>query len=97
MGTLARGHSFGVAVASEAIAVSSSALALTVPAAATTALVTAGANPIRYRMDGNDPTASVGHYVAANGNLEVFVNDLTKIRFISTTGTSNIFVTYFKE
>jgi hypothetical protein len=98
MGTLQRGHSFGSAVSSETNTVdATTAEALTVPAAATVALVTAGANAIRYRLDGNDPTASVGHYVAANGNLEVFINDLKAVRFISTTGTSVLFVTYFKE
>lgn len=98
MSLLTRAYDYGVAVSSESITVdATTAQGLTVPAGAVSALVTAGANPVRYRLDGVAPTASTGHYVAANGNVEVYAADLTSARFIATTGTSTLFVTYFKD
>lgn len=98
MGISARGSSFGRVLSSETIAQDAvTAGALTVPAAARSAFVTMGDNPVRFRSDGTNPTTSVGHYVAANGNLELFGDEMSQIRFISTTSTSNIFVTYYQE
>lgn len=98
MGISARGAAYGRVLSTEQISQgASTASGLTVPAAARSAFVTMGANPVRFRSDGTDPTTSVGHYVAANGNLELFGDELNTIKFISTTSTSNIFVTYYKE
>ena len=98
MGAAARGASFGSVISSESMTlVVGSATALTVPPGAVSALITIGDNPIRYRSDGTDPTVSVGHYIAANGNLEVFGDEVKGIRLRSVTSTSDTIVTYYKE
>ncbi len=98
MGASARGSSFGSVIQSETMTLNvTTADALTVPAGAVSALITVGANAIRYRSDGTDPTVSVGHFIAANGNVEVFGNEMDSIKLLATTSTSDTIVTYYKE
>lgn len=99
MGISNRGSGFGRVLSSESITGIGTVTAqgLTVPAFARSALVTVGSNAARFRSDGTDPTAGVGHYVAANGVLEVFGDEVGDIKFISTTGTTDLFVTYYGE
>lgn len=98
MGISLRAASYGSVISSEVLSASTTADAvLTPPARARTALITVGANPIRFRSDSSSPSASVGHYVAANGNLEVYRNEMSQIRFRSTTSTSDMFITYYGE
>lgn len=93
-----RAQSYGKVISSQALTVDATTpQALTVPAGTVSALITAGANPVRWRADGTNPSATVGHYVAANGNIEIFQGDLASVRFVATTATSALFITYFGE
>lgn len=57
-------------------------------------VITAGANPIRITWSGEDPTAAVGHYIAANGNytLDGSIN-CAALKAISIGGDSATCVT----
>ena len=63
--------------AGEAITVSSTAIGFTAgtayPAgnAATAAVITCAAQPIRYRVDGTDPSATVGHVMNDKDSLVI--------------------------
>jgi hypothetical protein len=49
----------------------------------------------RYRLDGVDPTASVGHLLYADGTLEVEgVDNLKNLRIIAVSDTAAVSVTY---
>lgn len=93
-----RAAGFGQVLSSETLTPGTgSAVALTVPAGAKSVVITVGANAVRYRSDGTDPTTSVGHFIAANGNIEVFGNEMNDIRLISTSSTSACFITYYGD
>lgn len=69
-----------------------------VPKDAMYAYVQADGGALRWRDDGTDPTASIGHYLAANGDRWYTVKNLP-IRFIRDTDeieTTNLHVTYYK-
>ena len=53
------------------ITVSTTAVGLTVPAGASRAVVVVEGQPLRYRDDKTDPTASVGMLVAAGTRFEL--------------------------
>lgn len=97
MGLRHRAAEYGKAISSEANTVNATvAESLTVPTGAVSALVTCDA-ATRYRVDGTSPTATVGHYVAAYGNVELFLDDMDEAEFISVSGDSVLFITYFGE
>ena len=51
---------------------------------------------MRYRTDGNNPSSSVGSYLASNGIIEIWGQvDLAAFRAIDSAGTSKLEVTYF--
>ena len=54
--------------------------------------------PVRYRLDGTDPTASTGHPLPAGSELEVWgTADMKSITFIRETSTSaTLRVTYYR-
>ncbi len=94
----ARGAGFGSPLSTENFTQDAvTATGLTVPAGAKSALITVGGQAVRYRSDATDPTSTVGHFVAANGNIEVFGNELASIKLISTSATSDIFITYYGD
>ena len=64
---------------------------------ATSAFFTAEGANARYRMDGTDPTASVGHLLNSGEALTVDgLENLTKLRFIRDDATDvTLSVTYF--
>ncbi len=50
---------------------------------------TAGTNDIRWRCDGTNPTASVGHYVKAGESFVIRgLGNITNLRMIRVGGTS---------
>lgn len=58
---------------------------------AKTALVSVEAHPIRFRSDGTDPTADVGHIVPAGGNFMITSHvDIRAIRMIDTAAGASI-------
>lgn len=64
-------------IAYEQITVSSSAIGLTLTdrGAATYAEIMVEGQPIRYRVDGTDPTSAVGHLVNAGGVIRCYGRD----------------------
>lgn len=73
----------------------SSATGLAPPNDATIAEITVEAQGVRYRDDGNAPTASVGMPVAA-GNSFQYAGDLTAIQFIQQSSGAILNVSYYK-
>jgi hypothetical protein len=68
------------------------------PVDAMYAYIQADGGDLRWRDDGTDPTATVGHFLAMNDALW-YVGDLHKIRFIRDTSESsdtNLHVSYYK-
>lgn len=101
MGLLQRGGSYGKSYGDEYFAtVGNTALTLTIPAGSLGALVSViGAEPIKWRVSGVDPTASIGHPLAVGGHAEVYRDDMKNFKMVSGNGavTTSVFVTYFGE
>lgn len=73
----------------------SAATALTVPTGATTAVITAEAQAVRYRDDGTNPSATVGMPVAVGVAL-TYTGPLSKIKFFEQTSGAKLNVLYYK-
>lgn len=71
------------------------ALGLTVPANAQSCLVSASDQKVRWRVDGNDPTAAIGHEIDTGQYFEFFGDEMKFVKFIAVTGTAQVFVTYY--
>lgn len=80
------------------ITVSSTAIGLTIPKGAQKAVFAVEAQPLRYRNDGVDPTASVGMLCAAGVQFEMHTKEaLEKFKAIRSGGTDSVLsVTYYK-
>lgn len=98
-------RSMGEAFAYETITVSDSAVGFTAGTrqptsalGAQAALVTVETQPIRIRMDGTDPTATVGHLLQDTDALVITgPNNVIKFRAIRDGGSdATILVTYFR-
>lgn len=73
----------------------SAAAALTVPAAgASFAVFNAEAQNVRWRDDGTAPTATVGMLLTKDTEF-TYQGDLSKIKFIETTGGAILNVSYY--
>lgn len=72
----------------------SSAKGLTPPAGATKATIQAETNGVRWRDDGTSPTTSVGMSLAAGATMD-YSGDLGAIRFIETTASAKLNVSYY--
>lgn len=72
----------------------STAKALTVPVGATMALVSPDTQDVRWRDDGTNPTASVGMPLVVGTTLN-YDGDLNRIRFIETTASAVLNVSYY--
>lgn len=94
-----------VPFAFETITVSSSAIGFTAtvyqPAgsiAPDMAVVTTETNDMRYRSDGINPTASVGHVLASAGTLTVCgAQSIKQVRFIRVSADGTAQVTYYRQ
>ena len=94
MGIRRAASEYGSSVGDEALAVAGTAVSLaSVPATAIAAMVTNGGEPIRIRW--GTPTASVGHYINPYSVLDLYLDDLTDVKFIQVASSSTIHVTYF--
>ena len=94
MGIRRAASEYGSSVGDEALAVAGTAVSLaSVPATAIAAMVTNGGEPIRIRW--GTPTASVGHYINPYSVLDLYLDDLTDVKFIRVSSSSTIHVTYF--
>lgn len=90
-----RVSAFGRGFSFENLAVSSSAVQLTVPAGAKSALCSVDNVTVRFRVDGSDPTTTVGHLLPLDTYIEFFGDDMNYVSFISTGAATNVFVTYY--
>jgi hypothetical protein len=81
------------------LTVSTVVLRLTVPAGTVRAVIGIEAQPIRYRVDGNVPSSSVGFLVKADQTIEIEGNLAVKafrvIRQSSTDAVLNVI--YYKD
>lgn len=73
----------------------SAAASLTVPAGATTAVIHAESQDVRWRDDGTNPTASVGMVITAGTSIS-YSGNLAAIRLIETTASAKLNVSYYK-
>lgn len=74
----------------------SAATKLTVPAGATTALITAEAQAVRWRDDGTAPTATVGMPLAVGLLPFQYSGTLINMQFIEQTSGGKINVSYYR-
>lgn len=76
----------------------SSAQGLTAPTGATIAVITVSGNAIKYRDDGTAPTTTLGVTlpVTTSGLPFIYQGTLSKIQFISTTGTATLDILYYR-
>ena len=77
------------------ITVLTSSTALTVPATSKLALIQAETQNVRWRDDGTPPTAAIG-MLLETGQILVYNGDLAAIRFIETTASASLNITYLK-
>jgi hypothetical protein len=71
------------------------AQALTVPSNARMAMVQPTGQSVRWRDDGTNPTASIGMVIAA-GDIMEFTTDLSALRFIQTTASAVLNISYYE-
>jgi hypothetical protein len=75
----------------------SSSTALTVPTGATTAVITAETQGVRWRDDGTAPTATVGFPLAAGQSMTVRGSaSIAAIRFIEQSASASLNVSYYQ-
>jgi hypothetical protein len=84
---------YGSVVGDQELTVADVAIGCTVPAGAVSAMFTNGAEPVRLRW--GTPTASVGHYINPYSVIDLYLDDLTDVKFIRVSSTSTAYVTYF--
>jgi hypothetical protein len=94
---LHRAASFGHAVSFESLTVSSTAVGLTVPSNVHSAFVSTDGETVRFRMDGSNPTSTVGHKLPLDTFIEFYRDDLAHVRFIATGSDATLFVTYYRN
>lgn len=73
----------------------SAAAALTVPTGATSAVIVAEAQAVRYRDDGTAPTATVGIPLAV-GTVLQYTGTLSAIKFIEQTSGAKLNISYYR-
>ena len=84
---------YGSALGDQELVVAGTAIGCPVPAGAVSAMFTNGAEPVRLRW--GTPTASVGHYINPYSVIDLYLDDLTDVKFIRVSSTSTAYVTYF--
>ena len=93
MGIRRAASEYGSVIGDQELVVADVAIACTVPAGAVSAMFTNGAEPVRLRW--STPTASVGHYINPYSVIDLYLDDLTDVKFIRVSSTSTAYVTYF--
>ena len=69
--------------------------ALTVPTGTLLALIICSGQPVRWRDDGTNPTASVGMPLAVGAELQYDSIDISAARFIETAASATLDVSYY--
>lgn len=72
----------------------SASTSLTVPSGATTCILMAETQDVRWRDDGTDPTASVGMLLKKETPF-YYTGNLAEIEFIQTTASASLSVSYY--
>lgn len=72
------------------------ATGLTVPDKATHAFLQPEAQNVRWRDDGNNPTASVGMILVANDTF-IYTGNFGAIKFIEVSASAKLNVTFYKN
>jgi len=93
MGVRRSASEYGSVLGDEELTVAGTAVACTVATGAVSAMFTNGAEPVRIRW--GTPTASVGHYINPYSIIDLYLDDLTDVKFIAVSSTSTAYVTYF--
>lgn len=78
----------------EQITTLSAASGLTVPSGATSAVIIAETQSVRWRDDGTNPSGTVGMLLPTNTMLE-YSGNLAAIKFIETAASAKLNITYF--
>jgi len=101
MSASARVGNFGQPLSSQDVTVPSTGQSspLTIPALATAGLASARGIKVRWRSDGSNPTATVGHPIEIDGYAEFNRADLESLLFSSSDGATagNVFITYYGD
>lgn len=71
------------------------ATGLTVPAGAQAALIRCESQNVRWRMDGTNPTATIGYPLLVGEELELDSAQMAAIKFIQQAATANLNVYFF--
>ena len=81
----------------ETLTVSTAAVGLTIPSGTTLVILQVNDQPLRWRADGTDPTASAGHTQLAEDVFQLTVpEDISAFRAIRKGGTdSELDIIYF--
>jgi len=74
----------------------SSATALTVPNGTKIVTVQAEGQSVRFRSDGEDPTAAIGNLLATGQTLQ-FSSNIAALKFIQTSATATLNVNFYGE
>ena len=93
MGIRRAASEYGSVIGDQELTVADVAIGCTVPTGAISAMFTNGAEPVRLRW--GTPTASVGHYINPYSVIDLYLDDLTVVKFIRVSSTSTAYVTYF--
>ena len=83
-------------VGDETITGLSSAKSLTPPADAIYAWLQAQGKDVRLRDSGENPTASVGMLLTADGPPVFYSGDLAAVKLIEVSASATVFVSYYK-
>lgn len=73
----------------------SAATGFTIPAGTSYAVVQAESQPVRWRDDGTDPTATVGMRIPVGDALIYTAQTMAKIKFIEETASAKLNVSYY--
>lgn len=68
----------------------------TIPASADYCILQADTQSIRWRDDNTNPTASVGHLLAAGATLVINKANFSKFKLIETTASAKAMITFYK-
>ena len=91
-------NAFRKPISYQQLTVSTSAVGLTVPSGAQRAVVVVEAQPLRYRDDGTNPTASVGMLCVAATRFDIESREaLLAFKAIRSGGTDSVLsISYYK-
>jgi hypothetical protein len=98
MGVSRRTAEFGVPLSFETMNIdATTAEQPTVPAGAKGAVVTVRTNGARWRADGTDPTAAIGHPLSVDDYMEFSRAELQTLSIIGQANPTDVDITYYGD